>query len=48
MLRSKEWDGSFRADGFIISADSIVSNVDKNASDFQRFYDDDEILPTNF
>lgn len=48
MLRSKDWDGSFKADGFIIANDTIVSNVDKNAQDFQRFYDDDEILPTNF
>ena len=48
MLRSKDWDGSFKADGFIIANDTIVSNVDKNAQDFQRFYDEDEILPTNF
>lgn len=48
MLRSKDWDGSFKAEGFIIQNDTITSNVDKNAQDFQRFYDDDEILPTNY
>jgi len=44
IIRSTEWNGRMKADGFIIGDDGINSNFDKSVADFTKFYDVDEYL----
>jgi hypothetical protein len=44
IIRSNDWNGRMKADGFIIDNTGISSNFDTSVSDFKKFYDVDEYL----
>lgn len=44
IIRSDDWNGKMKADGFIINNDGINSNFDKSVNDFTKFYDVDNYL----
>jgi hypothetical protein len=44
IIRSDDWNGKMKADGFIIGDDGINSNFDKSVSDFTKFYDIDDYV----
>lgn len=44
MNRSTNWTGKYEAEGFIISDDTIQTNIEKSASDFNKFYDSEKYV----